>query len=638
MQKGQVKSLMSLWSMLAEESASRCCTSATRDINTVTRRVEHEGLSFLTITLPDFGKAIQKWLDLGQVGIHSAFSNGRRGSFPLFLGGFFNRVFDRSSGLLLDEPDIDAILALRQLTLMFGKMQLPCSPARMAAAIDGYIECEQDVRRFDSELNESDLEEFRVMSELLFGQLFERMNREVYFARLVPKHGPGSTADGLLGNKKYNQLTWTRRLGEVFPPQNYIIPNWRFTHVLDDMNVLEPGEEEPVKVTLVPKTLKTPRVIAMEPTCMQYMQQAVYRSFTKSFQRDRLLRKLIGFDDQTPNQGMAKQGSIDNRTATLDLSDASDRVSNQLVRTMIARWPFLAGAVDATRSRRAVVNGKTIRLAKYASMGSALCFPMEAMVFTTMIFVGIQRSLNTPLTRKDVKRFSSSVRVYGDDLIVPVDHVLSVVQTLELFGARVGLSKSFWTGKFRESCGREYFNGHDVSITRVRQMFPTQQQDAIEVISMVSLRNQLYMSGYWRTCRWLDEKIERLINFFPSVLPTSSILGRVNSLGYVYERVHPSRQSPLVRGFVVAAKPPRDSLEGAGALTKCLLRAGNPLGEDGFNNPLPWLEPGASVGGPFGISHDATLWASLPQSDDEHLERTGRPQRVDIKLRWSSPH
>jgi len=638
LQRGQVKSLTSLWSMLAEESANRCCTSAIRDIKTVAERAEHEGLSFLTITLPSLGKAIQKWLDLGQAGIHPAFSNGRKGSFPLFLGGFFNRVFDRSSGLLLDKPDIDAIRSLRQLTLYFEKMQLPCSPARDAAAIDGYLECERDVRHFDSELNESDLEEFRVMSELLFGQLFERMNREVYFARLIPKHGPGSTADGLLGNKKYNQLTWPRRLGEVFPPQNYIIPNWRFTHVLDDVNVPEPGEEEPVKVTLVPKTLKTPRVIAMEPTCMQYMQQAVYRSFTKSFQRDRLLRKLIGFDDQTPNQRMAEQGSIDNRTATLDLSDASDRVSNQLVRTMVARWPFLAKAVDATRSRRAVVNGKTIRLAKYASMGSALCFPMEAMVFTTMIFIGIQRSLNTSLNRKDVKRLSGSVRVYGDDLIVPVDHVLSVVQTLELFGARVGLSKSFWTGRFRESCGKEYYAGEDVSIVRVREMLPTQRQDAIGVQSLVSLRNQLYMSGYWRTCRQLDEKIVRLIKFFPTVLPSSPILGRVNSLGYVYERTHPSRHSPLVRGYVLTAKPPRDNLEGAGALTKCLLRAGNPLGADGFNNPTPWLEPGASVGGPFGIVHDATLWASLPQSDDEHLERSGRPQRVDIKLRWSSPH
>jgi hypothetical protein len=62
-----MKSLTSLWSITAHEMAVRCCTSATQDINTVLRRVEHEGLSFLAITLADFGKATQKWLDQGLV-------------------------------------------------------------------------------------------------------------------------------------------------------------------------------------------------------------------------------------------------------------------------------------------------------------------------------------------------------------------------------------------------------------------------------------------------------------------------------------------------------------------------------------------------------------------------------------------
>jgi len=637
-----VKSLMTLWSLLAQECADRCCTSAAADIKTVRRRVEHEGLSFLTITLPDYGKAIEKWLDQGQAGIHTPFRKDRSGGLPLFLGGFLNRVFDRSSGSLLDEPCIDAIRSVRQLTLMFGKMQLECSPARQAAALRGYIECEQDVRCSDAGLLESDFEEFRAMSELLFGRLFSQMDRDVLFDQLIPKHGPGSTADRLLGNSKWNQRTWTKRLDRVFPVQSYLIPNWRFTHVLDEVDILEPGAEQPVKVVLVPKTLKTPRVIAMEPTAVQYAQQAVYGNFTLNFNRDRLLKKLIGFDDQTPNQRMAERGSIDNRTATLDLSDASDRVSNELVRTMVARWPFLAWAIDATRSRKALIGGKSIRLAKYASMGSALCFPVEAMVFTTLIFIGIQRSLNETLTRKDVKRLSGSVRVYGDDLIVPVDHVHTVVQTLEAFGSRVGLSKSFWTGKFRESCGKEYYDGHDVTLTRVRRMFPTRRQDAAEVQSLVTLRNQLYMSGYWRTVRWLDDEIVGLIKFFPTVSADSSVLGRVSfvgeTFGYRFTRWDPCRQVPLVRGFVVSAKPPIDNLGGSGALLKCLLKMGTQAEVTENTNQFPWLEPGASVSGPFGVTHDATLWVSLPQSEGEHLERSGRPERVDIKLGWNCPY
>jgi hypothetical protein len=634
-----MKSLMSLWSMVAEESAARCCTSATRDINTVSSRVKHEGLSFLTITLPDLGKAAQSWLDLGRVVPNSQFPTGKVGqSYPQFLGGFFARVFDRSSGLLLDDPCVDSVIAIRQLTLMFGKLSLPCSPARERAAMRGYIKCEQDVRQADMNLPQKDLEDFQAMSSLLFSELFTQMDRDVYYGQLLPKHGPGAVADKLSSNGKYRLRTWTRRLEEVFPSYEYLIPNLHFREELDQVNILEPGSETPVKVISVPKTLKTPRIIAVEPACMQYSQQALLRCFLAAYERDELLRKLIGFDDQKPNQLLARQGSMDNRTATLDLSEASDRVSNQLVRAMLRPWPHLNKAIDASRSRRAEVPGHgEIRLAKYASMGSALCFPMEAVVFVTMIFLGIQRSLNEPLTKKDIASFSSSVRVYGDDLIVPVDHVLSIVQVLELFGAQVGLDKSFWTGRFRESCGKEYFNGHDVSLIRVRQALPYTIADASGVISAVSLRNQFYEAGYFRTASWLDNEIEKVIKYFPIVDPTSPVLGRVSYESvYQAERMHPSLHSPLVQGYVVKAKAPSDELGDTGALLKCLLRleyGGNLRGVESHLNLVPCYRSGLTSL----VREGSSSWSPTMSYDEKHLERSGRPKRVGIKLGWWTP-
>nr|QDH87822.1 MAG: RNA-dependent RNA polymerase [Leviviridae sp.] len=630
-----MKSLISLWSQVAEESATRCCTSATLDINTVKRRVKHEGYSFLTITLPDFGKAIQKWLDHGQVDPVSAFRS--RQGLPLFLGGFLDRVFDRNSGVLLTDPCVDSIHALRQLTLMFGKIALPCSDARVRKAMREFVECEQDVRRADSKLSRKQLENFKQMSTLLFRNVFLSMERDLYAGALLPKHGPGAVAEKLSSNGKYRSTSWTRRLEGSFPASEYLIPNSRFSRELDQVTILEPGAEVPVRVTPVPKTLKTPRIIAIEPTCMQYMQQALKRSFLEHFSKDDLLTSLIGFDDQTPNQRMACQGSIDNRTATLDLSEASDRVSNQLVRTMLRDFPLLQGAVDASRSRLAVMDdGTVIRLAKYASMGSALCFPMEALVFTTLIFLGIQESLNTSLTREDVKSFSSSVRVYGDDLIVPADHVLTVVSALEHFGAKVGLDKSFWTGRFRESCGREYYAGSDISIVRVRQLLPGTTADVREVIASVALRNQLYMSGYWQTARWLDNRLRKVLKHFPDVEPTSPLLGRVSLLGYQAERVDPNLHAPLVKGYRVEANPPSDELEGYGALLKCLLRMeSGDVDKVGGRHVASFPYPGT----PPQISLDgwSDSWAP-PASDTEHLERSGRPKRVNIKLRWCTPY
>jgi hypothetical protein len=602
---------------MAIECAMWCCTSATMDVKTVRGRIEHEGLSFLTITLPQFGKDFEKSLDQGCVDrrLFSGFS--RKAELPRFLGGFLDRVFDRDSGVLLDDPCEDAIRSIRQLTLMFGKIALPCSDARVEAALQGFIQCEQEVKAADARRTTQMMSDFTRISRMLFASTFNEVDREIYNGEVVPKHGPGVTADGLTGNGKYQQLTWTSRLERILPYGEMVLPNWSYYDQLERVDFLEPGAEIPVKVITVPKTLKSPRIIAVEPTAMQYAQQSILRSLRRSLDKNDYLSKIIGFDDQTPNQRLAQQGSLNGSLATLDLSEASDRVSNQLVRAMLAPHPYLHEGVDASRSRRANVRGKTLRLAKFASMGSALTFPMEAMVFTTLIFMGIERESSTSLCLADVKRLANEVRVYGDDLIVPVEYVHSVVRVLEDFGLRVNSGKSFWTGKFRESCGKEYYDGHDVSICRVRREFPTQPTQAQEVISTVELRNQLYRAGYWQTCKWLDEYIRGTIKFFPVVLSTSPVVGRESFLGFESRKLHTHLHSPLVKGYVVSTRIPRDPLEGAGALLKCFHRS-NALDESA--NEI--------------TSHRLSHLDATP--DVEHLERAGRPHAVNIKLRWSS--
>jgi len=637
-----MKSLTSLWSCMAHEMAIRCCTSATLDVKYVERRVEHEGLSFLAITLADYGKAIQKWLDQGLVVPSSCpgfkKSPGRSIGLPEFLRGFLARVFDPCSGALMDEPDIEAIYALRQLTLVFSKIALPedtrkgvplqgsnrlvVSPERERLAMSDFIHCEQDVKASDSVLDPSYMEDFRRMSEMLFGELFAKVDRDIYWGRMFPKHGPGAVADKLSSNAKWNQQTWPVRLQRIFPAGEFLSPNQRFVSDMEGgLNILEPGSEIPVRVITVPKTLKTPRIIAIEPTAMQYAQQAILRSLLDALKEDGFLRRVIGIDDQDPNRVLARRGSLRGDLATLDLSEASDRVSNQHVLAMMSNYPYLLEGVQASRSRKADVPGHgVIRLAKFASMGSALCFPIEAMVFLTVIFLGIERELSAPLSRDTlIKRFRKQVRVFGDDLIVPKDYVLSVVDELETFGFRVNISKSYWTGRFRESCGREYYDGQDVSIVKVRQVLPTRRQDASGVISAVAFRNQAYWSGLWRTAAWMDNYLGRLLKAYPTVAPTSPLLGRESVLGYQFQRLDPYLHCPLTKGYYVKAEPPPDPLEGAGALLKCLSKKPQDPGIG-----LPKLG--------FQDSH-----VDVASVDVEHLERSGRPERVSIKLGWRQP-
>jgi hypothetical protein len=465
-------------------------------------------------------------------------------------------------------------------------------------------------------LDQQYIADFKRIAHLLYGDLFAKVDRDIYWGRLKPKHGPGAVADRLTSNGKYNQRTWPARLQPDFPAEEFLIPNPSFKGDLDhELTFLEPGAEMPVRVITVPKTLKTPRIIAIEPTAMQYAQQALLQSLLSAFREDGFLSRIIGFDDQEPNRSMASQGSLSGDLATLDMSEASDRVSFQHVRYLIEDYPHLLRAVDGCRSRKADVPGHgVIRLAKYASMGSALCFPFEAMVFMTVIFMGIERELNVPLSeRKDVKPYAQQVRVFGDDIIVPKDYVLSVVDMLETFGFVVNVSKSFWTGRFRESCGKEFYDGVDVSIVKVRQELPTRRQDASGIISAVSLRNQLYWAGLWRAAGWMDDYLGKLLIHFPTVAPTSPLLGRESCLGYQFQTLHPTRHSPLTKGYYVTAKAPRDPLDGPGALLKCLLR----YPWDGFGLPK---------------RHVQRTLVDAANIDDEHLERSGRPERVSIKL------
>jgi hypothetical protein len=624
-----MKSLMFLWQSLATDvagwcSASTCGRSAEetyldlrldKDLQTIATRVEHEGLSFLTITLPSFGKDFERSLDLGMVtpSFQSGFHKRKGRALPEFLRGLLELVFDLKTGLLLDNPSTDAIFGIRQLTLLFQKILLPCTDTRVKDAVHGYIKTEAEIREQLVLLGDDNLDRLRSVFNLLFSTGLSHVQELILNHELKPGHGPGHTADRLLGNKKYAMAEWPERLERTFSYVDYALPNFRHHEMVDRIEFLQPGTERPVRVVTVPKTLKTPRIIAIEPTAMQYMQQALSRvlvsSVESSFERTTpygVIREkpvsagFIGFTDQEPNQLLAMKGSLDGSLATLDLSEASDRVSNKLVQSVFSSFPHIAEALDATRTRTACVPGHgVVPLTKFASMGSALTFPVEAMVFLAIIFDAIGNQRNNPLSRKEIISFSGKVRVYGDDIIVPVEYAGAVVENLEAFGFKVNHSKSFWTGKFRESCGEEFYSGVHVGLTRVRNLLPTTRRDSREVISAFSLSNQLYKAGMWRSANYIANYLSRLNVPTPVIGENSPALGLHSFQGYSPEGVCPRLQRPVVRALRPSAPIPRNAISGVFALQKVLLTSG-----------------------------------AEPSIDSRHLENSGRPLAVDTKQGW----
>jgi hypothetical protein len=597
-----MKSLMLLWQEVLTSCGDLCRISTTADAKTARRRSDHEGSAFFTLTLPNFAADFEKSLEQGKV-LNDTFPGFRkRGGLPLFLGGFLEHVFDRGTGVLLDSPNVDAIFAVRQITRLYSKIEIECTERRVRKSIEGYLQTEQDVRDSDAEVIAANMARFHRIAALCFSEVSHRVEYSLDSGELLPKHGPGATSDRLRGNAKYYQSEWPQRLDHYFPMEEYLIPSFSYFEKLEPVTVLDPVQERPSRLATVPKTVKTPRLIAIEPTCMQYTQQGLSYRLVEALEADNLVGPLIGFSDQNPNRVMAAEGSFTGELATLDLSEASDRVSNQHVLALFANYHSLNGAVQACRTRKVDVPGHGVkRLAKFASMGSALTFPIEAMVFLTVVLCGIERELGRPLTPKDLKSFRHKVRIYGDDIIVPVDMVHTVVSELNTFGYKVNASKSFWNGSFRESCGKEYYEGIDVSIVKVRRVFPTQRQDVKEIVSLCSLRNQFYWLGMWTVAKWLDTEITKFIKL-PKIGPESSALGRHTVLPLQVDGFDADTQVPLIRAHVVHSELPTNPVSDFRALLKWFLKRGDE---------------------PFAL---------------DHLERSGRPERVSIKLRWVQPY
>lgn len=566
--------LLDLWQHLAADLSAVHGVSTDRDFLTVSERTEKEGSSFLMITLPSFASDLERALELGRVDSNLFAGFRRSGGLPVFLSGFLRRIF--SGGVLKDDACPDSVFAVRQLCCFAKKIEVDPTPRRVRKALDNFVLCESDLKRKDGEWIPDDLREFSRISAMLFGDVFDEVNTLVETFQLRPKHGPGATADFLKGNQKWNLPEWTERMESVFPYVEYGVPNYRHFDP-EGVITLPPAQERPVRVTAVPKTRKTPRLIAIEPTCMQYMQQAFLRAFASRLDGSRATPSspsFVGLRDQLPNQELARKGSIDGSLATLDLSEASDRVSNQLVLELFRPWPGLSEGIQACRSRTAELgDGRVLRLSKFASMGSAVCFPIEAMVFTTIIFLGIQDAEHRRLRQRDLVRFRGQVRVFGDDIIVPVRYADFVIRRLEAFGLKVNSAKSFWNGSFRESCGGDFFKGVWVTPIRFKKLPPMTKQDVSELQNWVEVSNNLHAAGLWKAARFTADIVERVLGKLPvTASETDALTLKSFVSGFKASKVGWDEELhlPLVRAWVVHAESPVNEIDGVPALHKAL--------------------------------------------------------------------
>nr|APG77025.1 hypothetical protein [Beihai levi-like virus 27] len=277
------------------------------------------------------------------------------------------------------------------------------------------------------------------------------------------------------------------------------------------------------KVTTVPKKTDVDRAIAMEPDGNAILQNAV-----GTYLKSRLLKTVgVNLRDQTTNQDFARLGSATGIISTLDLSAASDSISDRLVWDLLP--PDWYNLLNDLRSHYGIMPDGTVRKwEKFSAMGNGFTFELES-----LLFYAISRA---------VAEFNDCspefVNIYGDDIIIPTRCALNLVSVLSDLGFTTNRDKSFIVGlEFRESCGEHFYKGVNVSpfyVKKTISSLPTY------VWFLNSLRHWAYSESIDICCPSVEDF---WFEFRRSFIPKCLLGGnQIHSITSVYSKGEPRKK------------------------------------------------------------------------------------------------
>lgn len=282
-------------------------------------------------------------------------------------------------------------------------------------------------------------------------------------ASFIPKHGPGGVAE-LKGD---TSLVAKYRMISPDPLIKYVFRKYAGVDASSYAPVeLDVFTSRKSRTIFVPKSMKTKRTISMEPATLQYFQQGVDACIRKYIKQHPTLSKHIDLNDQSFQQREAIYASSSKTLATVDLSAASDSVSWNLARRVFAGTALLPFLWALRSTSTELPSGKSLELTKFAPMGSALCFPVQTLIFAC-ICECTKRYVHA--TEGD---YLDRYRVYGDDIIVPDRCLYDLTFNLAMCGFTLNQAKTYGGNyRFRESCGCDAYDGVDVTPLRISRWF-----------------------------------------------------------------------------------------------------------------------------------------------------------------------
>lgn len=442
--------------------------------------------------------------------------------FSEAVGGSLSREFAlaTSSGWVPREWDLDPRVyddadSFRrdyQLSVMLSKFDDEKSSERKASlAIEKFLAAEEQCRqtndRFNRFVGGSLVNDLSVEAVLFTAQRkIARLLGDLDLDEIASGFGFGPGASTRLSRRQSD--AWYKFQGKPETTINNSVfatavfqqsPLWKETVLVESESPLPFRVVQGNRVVTVPKNAKIDRVIAIEPDLNLFVQKGFGAVIRK-----RLKKVGIDLNDQTVNQSLAHIGSLDGSLATIDLSSASDMISYQVVRSLMP--PDWLQALEQCRSQEGVLTcDNIIRYHKFSSMGNGFTFELESLLFWALC-----SSVLDLIGEKD-RRMS----VYGDDIIVPVTSIEPVIGILTFCGFAVNAKKSYWDGPFRESCGKHYFHGVDVTPFYVRSQ-PRRLNDVFLLHNSVVRWSHHSQLGYRRDYSGLGMLCQDLRNVAPA--------------------------------------------------------------------------------------------------------------------------
>lgn len=486
------------------------------DLKKLRSRVAAEGISFLTKALPRLGKSFDRALQGDVVFDCRGFKT--HDGVPKFLGFLFKRVFT-PSGLLRANPCTSAIKHIRQILYVLYKIDIPHSAKTEKSVLDSFKMVEEELNSLSINPDCAIIRRARVIITRVLSGSCPRS--------ITPKHGPGAVATGEKGPRKFNFSRIYSRLDAKYPVSEYFVTqSSQCAQRYANFECLESGT---AKVVLVPKDSRGPRIISCEPLEYQWIQQGQQRKLYDIIESHPLTRGNVNFTSQEINRSLALSASRDGGRVTLDMKDASDRVSLQLVKELFRDSGWLEFLIASRSEFTRLPDGQTIKLNKFSPMGSAVCFPIEALVFFSLAVSCISYATSRPY-REVCKR----VFVYGDDIIVDKKDYQCLLDYFPTVGLMFNKGKCCVQGSFRESCGCDAFLGVDVTPIRLRRQW-SHRKDASQLQSYVAFSNAMDARGYYRTAESIRQLVESVYGTLPfvdydigvtgSLTPTTRVIG-----------------------------------------------------------------------------------------------------------------